>query len=270
VRLGEHRWLLESEYTSEQGRAQRALYVLDAEAASLSEPLSVDHLRGAPFELWRRPIVSAGTLLDVRLDPGAFSIGGRPPATSSAFYLERYTVNSNAGLDALPAVQIPGYPIALLEDGDLLTAQPEAALKGTAKLHRVRLSENRGVVTATRAVQARYGDAEVVGQSLVYVRQAADPCDPVTHIETFALDAALTPRGSLELPGVAWSVVGVGGSDLVLEHSDRRSFARIAIDASGVATVAAFETAPSVVEAARVDDAGLQAIAGGEALRLLP
>jgi hypothetical protein len=326
VRLGEHSWLLENEYSATclseadcqalgiqsvpigqanvlvgqvacapgvtscpQPRAptvygearRRVFYVLDAAAASLSEALVVDGVRGTPYTLWTRPVFSQNTLLDLHLDPSSFATPGSPPPTSSAFMLERYVLNAAGGLDALPMINVPGYPVALIGETELLTLEPRPALEGTAQLHRVRLDGYRATVLASRALAARVGTVKVVGQTAVYVRDAADACEPVTHLETFALDGSLTPRASLELPGDGWRVLGssgdgssagassmggLDGSSLVLQRG--RGFARVAVDANGNVSLTSFATAPSLVEGAEVDGDVVRAIGGNQVVRV--
>jgi hypothetical protein len=250
---------------------RRVFYVLDAAAASLSEALVVDGVRGTPYTLWTRPVFSQNTLLDLHLDPSSFATPGSPPPSSSAFLLERYVLNAAGGLDALAVINVPGYPVALLGEAELLTLEPRPALEGTAQLHRLRLDGNRATVLASRALAARAGTVKVVGQTAVYVRDAADVCEPFTHLETFALDANLTPRASLELPGDGWSVLdssagSLDGSGLVLQRG--RSFARVTIDADGNLSLTSFQTAPSLVEGARVDADVVRAIGGNQVVRV--
>ncbi|MEY2936366.1 MAG: hypothetical protein RL033_7115 [Pseudomonadota bacterium] len=251
--------------------SRRVFYVLDAAAAQLSEPLIIDGARGTPYALWNRPVFSGGTLLDLHLDPSSFSSRGGPPPTTSAFLLERYVPNAAGGLDALPVINIPGYPVALIGDAELLTLEPVSTLAGSApdgraQLHRLRLGSNGAKLLASRALEARVGMLNVVGQTAVYVRGAADACEPVSHVETFALDQSLTPVGSLELPGESWSVVGSDDASLVLQSG--RAFARIEIDAAGNPTLASFQTAPSVVAGAQLDGDEVRAIGGNQVVRL--
>ncbi|MEO8182533.1 MAG: hypothetical protein ABI895_27165, partial [Deltaproteobacteria bacterium] len=250
---------------------RRVFYVLDAAAASLSDALIVEGVRGTPYTLWTRPVFSQNTLLDLHLEPSSFPSAGKPPPTSSAFLLERYVLNAAGGLDALPVINVPGYPVALIGEAQLLTLEPGPALVGTAQLHQLRLSGNGATLVASRALAARVGAVTVVGQTAVYVRNAADDCEPVTHLETFALDAALTPRTSLELPGDGWSVVGsrAGSPDdssIVLQRG--RGFAQVRIDADGNARLTSFATAPTVFGGVQLDGDVVRAIGGNQVLRL--
>jgi len=250
---------------------RRVFYVLDAAAASLSDALVVEGERGTPYTLWTRPVFSHNTLLDLHLEPSSFPSPGKPPPTSSAFLLERYVLNAAGGLEALPVLNVPGYPVALIGEAELLTLEPGPALAGTAQLHRLRLSGNRATLVASRALQARVGAVTVVGQTAVYVRKAADACEPVTTLETYALDAALTPRASLDLPGDGWSVIGsrAGSPDdnnIVLQRG--RGFAQVSIDADGNASLTSFATTPNLVDGVRLDGDGVRAIGGNRVLRL--
>ncbi|MEY4549833.1 MAG: hypothetical protein RL685_6028 [Pseudomonadota bacterium] len=256
---------------------RRVFYVLDAATAQLSDPLIVDGVRGTPYALWTRPLFSGGTLLDLHLDPSSFPPrAGGPSPTTSAFLLERYVLNAAGGLDALPVINIPGYPVALIGEADLITLEPSSALAGSAldgsaldgsgQLHRLRLADSGATLIASRALEARVGTLKVVGQTAVYVRGAADACEPVSHVETFALDQSLTPVGSLELPGESWSVVGSDDASIVLQQE--RAFVRIEIDAAGNPTLASFETAPSVVAGAQLDGNEVRAIGGNQVVRL--
>jgi hypothetical protein len=268
VRLDEQRWLLEGELTAADLTAQRAFYVLDAAAGSVSEPLVVDGARGAPLDLWLRPILSQGVLLDLHLDPSYYGRNGGQRPAASAFWLERYLSNASGGLDALTPVNVPGYPVGLLEDGSLVSVEAAAGANATAKLYRSRLSADAAEVIASRAVEARFGGAKLVGQTLVYVRLPSDPCDPVTQLQTYALDGDLSPRGSLELPGDDWRVVTVGETEIVLELPDQRSFARVAVDARGTPSLAGFATAPSVVSSVSVDGNAVVGLSGSQVMRI--
>ena len=254
-------------------------YVLDAAAASLSEALVVDGMRGTPYQLWTRPVFSQGTLLDLHLEPSSFPTAGSPQPTSSAFMLERYVPNAAGGLDALPEINVPGYPVALLGEAEqsggseLLTLEPGPGLTGRAQLHRLRLSGSGATLLASRALEARVGSVTVVGQTAVYVRDAADACEPTTHLETFALDAGLTPLASLELPGDGWSVVdpALGGADegsIVLQRG--RGFAKVHIDADGNLSLTSFQTTPSLVTDVRLDGDVLRATSANQVVRLSP
>lgn len=247
---------------------RRVFHVLDAAAASLSAPLVVEGVRGAPFELWSRPVYSQNTLLDLHLDPSSFPRPGSPPPTSSAFLLERYVLNTAGGLDALPVINIPGYPVALLGDSELLTLEPGPDLAGSAQLHRLQLEGSAATVSASRALAARVGEVKLVGEHAVYVRAAADRCEPVSQLETFALDAQLTPRGSLELPGDGWSVIGSSEDAIVLQRG--HGFARVALDAQGNPSVAGFETAPAAVGVAHFEDGVVRAVSANRVIRLEP
>jgi hypothetical protein len=249
---------------------RRVFYVLDAAAARLSDPLVVDGVRGTPYTLWTQPVFSQNTVLDLHLEPSSDPTGGKPSPTSSAFMLERYVLNA-AGLDALPVINVPGYPVALIGEAELLTLEPDPGLAGTAQLHRLRLGSHRATLEASRALGARVGTAKVLGQSVVYLQNAADACEPVTHLQTFALDADLTPRASLELPGDGWVIIGSasGGPDdssIVLQRE--RGFVKIAIDAEGNASLTSFATTPSLVGGAQLDGNVVRAISGNQVLRL--
>jgi hypothetical protein len=250
---------------------RRVLYVLDAATAQLSDALVVEGVRGTPYTLWTRPVFSQDTLLDLHLEPSSFPTPGKPAPTASAFLLERYALNAAGGLDALPVINVPGYPVALIGTAELLTLEPGPALGGTAQLHRLRLSGNGAHVTASRALEARVGAVRVVGQTAVYLRNAADACAPVSHLETFALDANLTPRASLELPGDGWTVLGSSlnssdASSLVLQRG--RGFVRVEIDADGNARLTSFETTPGELGEVRVDGDVVRGISGNQVLRL--
>jgi hypothetical protein len=267
LRLGDDTWLLGGELTSPGD--QRVLYVLDVASARVSEPLVVDHGRSAPYDLWPHPIGSGGVLLDLRLEPSYFPPRGGPRPTTSAFWLERYSPTPSGALDALPELRIPGYPVGLLGDGSLISVAPGTGANGTATLYHSRLGETVQV-QASRAVEERFGGAAIVGQNVAYVRLPADPCDPVTHLETYALDDRLSPRGSLELPGAAWRVLGSSDTELVLELSDQRSFARVTIDSEGSPTLVGFATSPSVVWGENVDGNAVLGLSGGGVVRVSP
>lgn len=247
---------------------RRVFHVLDAAAARVSAPLVVEGARGAPFELWSSPLPAQGTVLDLHLEPSSFPPPGSPPPTSSAFFLERYVPSAAGGLEALPVLNVPGYPVALLGSSELLTLEPGPDLTGTAQLHRLQLDGGGATLLASRALEARAGEVEVLGQTAVYVRRPADSCEPTSHVDTFALDAQLTPRGSLELPGDGWRVLGAAGDSLVLQRE--HAFARIAIDAQGNASVAGFATAPGALGNVRLDGGVVRAISANRVLRLEP
>jgi len=86
-----------------------------------------------------------------------------------------------------------------------------------------------------------------------------------------ALDAALTPRASLDLPGDGWSVIGsrAGSPDdnnIVLQRG--RGFAQVSIDADGNASLTSFATTPNLVDGVRLAGDGVRAIGGNRVLRL--
>lgn len=234
-----------------QGTARRrAFRVLDAANATIAEPMVIDVERGTPFDHWLRPFVSGGTLLDLHLDPPYRGpLRAAPP--SAQFWLERYELDGAGALQPLPAINIPGYPIALLPDGSLLSVEASLAADATAELYHSRIRGEGVEVVARRSVGARHGGARVVGQTLLHVRVSPDPCDPVTQLETYALDAELTPLGALELAGEGWRILDATGDDTVLLASpDNRSFARVGI--VGAPVLAGFATAPGYLESPSV------------------
>lgn len=72
-------------------------------------------------------------------------------------------LNAAGGLDALPIVNVPGYPVALVGNAELLTLEPGPALAGTAQLHRLRLGAQGATILSSRSLEARVGAVRVVG-----------------------------------------------------------------------------------------------------------
>jgi hypothetical protein len=245
-----------------QGTARRRVfYVLDAGSASIGEPLVLDVERGTPYDLWSRPFVTGGTLLDLHLDPPYRGVLATAPLLTAQFWLERYELDGAGALQAMPALNVPGYPIALLPDGSLLSVEASPVADATAELYHSRIRGAGVEVMAQRSLGARFGNAKVLAQMLLYVRLPSDSCAPATRLETYALDAELSPRGALELAGDGWRILGATDDEtVVLATPDNRSFARVTIDEHGAPSLAGFATAPGHIESPIVvtaADAGL-------------
>jgi hypothetical protein len=175
--------------------------------------------------------VSAGELLVPRLErevqrptPGAPS--SQAPATAR-FMLDRFALASDGALHSVPAINVPGYALALRAGGQILiSAAPDPQQAGAATLHRLALRDNGAHVLQSLALDAEYGQLELVGDRAIYLQRRGEGCAGTTRLVPVLLpddaDGELRAQPALELPGSDWTLIDARGSRLLLQARSLR------------------------------------------------
>lgn len=198
-------------------REQRA-FVLDhaADPPRFGEPvisaLELAHSRFA------EPVVSGQTLLVTRLEsdagPGPGSFGVAPTAR---FMLDRFTADEGGDLRALPALNVPGYPVVVgADDTTLVTLEPAGDDSGDVVAYALELVDAGAFVRHEQRLTGQLDDFVARGDQLYVLRHTGEGCAATTTLQPLATDD-LELGAALELPSLRYHVTDVLGDRLLLD-----------------------------------------------------
>jgi hypothetical protein len=210
-------------------RTQR-LYVLDASSDPPSFGAAAESVLERRASIFGAPVISEGRVLATRIErdppkitPDVSSV----PADTASFMLDRFELGADGALHALPALNVPGYPLALRDDGALLiTVEPDATREGAATLHSLALRDDGAHLVQSLALDARYAEIEVDADRAFYLRRDGEGCTGSSVLVPIALpddeQGKLRAGAELALPGADWSIAELRDGRLLLDSGSQR------------------------------------------------
>ena len=204
------------------------------------------------LKIWPEATLSNGEALVLH-----FENADETPIQSARFLLDRLKPAAGGGLTRTGPVAIPGYPIALAQDGSLVSIEPAPGQTGAGLLHRVQLAATDATVLATQPVDAHFGTAAVVGDRIITLREPGDVCELELTLESRPLALDGSPPQTLRFPrfdyepivmaGIGYGIVAVAPDGIVLGNSESRTFLRVSVDAGGALSLSGFASAPCYI-----------------------
>lgn len=194
-------------------------YVLDL--SGNTPQLQAPVLGKGPVEIWGEgPLnLSARTFVS----PGEFAFSGAEYLYNEQgnsltdangdplqrFMLHRFSFNSDADIEALPAVNVPGRVVGYF-DGRVFTAEPvrESATRRNAVLRESTIVNDGAFIEASVTLGGGYVTSLQIGERLFLLLGPDDYCASVLQTQLFELDLGaqgLDPSTALTLPGANWA-----------------------------------------------------------------
>ena len=233
------------------GSSQRQyFYVLDLDApdgpawqawGQSSLESSTARRDGGGFSRFAAPIATDGVLAATRLERES-ATGVLLPRGTSRFMLDRFGLDAQGAPQALPPVNVPGYPLARLGTRDgverwvAVEASPDAS--GHARVMRLDIDGGGATVVDELALDAgTFAGMRVIASEGSQVGVALlTPGDACGNTQVSALGLGSSERlalvGQLDLPEDDWTFAGSDGPYVLLRHFPAYVLVHVAADAS--------------------------------------
>ena len=189
-------------------------------------------------------VVSGQTVLATRMEFETGRERGSRSVVEARFMLDRLVADSTGAFDRLEPVNVPGFPLALVDDGAiLLTVEPLAGGADGAMLHRLALDGATARILQSRRLEGCDGRVALVADVAFCIRQLdADECEGSVLLQPIALDDEFTLLPALELPGPHWWIADTDSNQLLLRGPNTHSFALVDVADDGTPRMAAFRS----------------------------
>jgi hypothetical protein len=206
------------------------------------------------------PVSSTDTVAVTRLERRS-SAGELLPRGQARFMFDRFRLQPTGAALALPAVNVPGYPLARLSETasaeQWLSVEPAPDTSGSSTLHLLRIETRGAEVQQSLTLDASFGGLvalELTGgeAAALALTLPSNACGTslISAVRRSADGAGISVTSKLELPSDDWGFQGTSGARALLQHGD--VYAVVELSDAGELAVVALRRASDYSDAQRL------------------